>query len=84
MPFAMLEARPASCTNRQGEAIQRGKMNGINGLLHTGWNCKCHMLVGLPPKIAAASFKGRLKGENSLMPCGKLPGLKCKCQNECS
>ena len=27
---------------------------------------------------AAASFKGRLKGKSSLMPCGKLPELKCK------
>ena len=32
-----------------------------------------HMRIG---------FMGRLKGKSGLMPCGKLPELKCKCRNE--
>ncbi|MFR9216987.1 MAG: IS200/IS605 family transposase [Ruthenibacterium sp.] len=43
-----------------------------------------HMRIGLPPKMAAAGFMGRLKGKSGLMPCGKLPGPKYKYRNECS
>ena len=41
-----------------------------------------HMRIELPPKMAAAGFMGRLKGKSGLMPCGKLPELKCKYRNE--
>ncbi|PWL85384.1 MAG: IS200/IS605 family transposase [Oscillospiraceae bacterium] len=43
-----------------------------------------HMLIGLPPKIAVASFMGYLKGKSSLMLYEKFPELKYKYRNECS
>ena len=41
-----------------------------------------HMRIGMSPKMAAAGLMGRLTGKSGLMPCGKLPELKCKYRNE--
>ena len=40
-----------------------------------------HMLIEIPPKVAASSFMGYLKGKSSLMIYEKYPELKYKYRN---
>ena len=40
-----------------------------------------HMLVEIPPKVAASSFMGYLKGKSSLMIYEQFPELKYKYRN---
>ena len=56
-------------------------MNDVNSLTHTRWNCKYHMLVEIPPKVAISSFMGYLKGKSSLMIYEKYPELRYKYRN---
>ena len=52
-PFAIIRVRSANCTNKQREVI---KMNDVNSLSHTKWNCKYHIVFA--PKYRRKVFYG--------------------------
>ena len=63
--------RSANCTNKQREVI---KMNDVNSLSHTKWNCKYHIVFA--PKYRRKVFYGEKRRE-----IGELLRTLCNWKN---
>ena len=59
LPFAILGVRSGNCTSKQREVIE--KMNDVNSLSHTSWNCKYHVVFA--PKYRRRVFFGEKRRE---------------------
>ena len=57
-PFVIIRVRSANCTEKQREVI---RMNDLNSLSHTKWNCKYHIVFA--PKYRRKVFYGEKRLE---------------------